>query len=76
MATRRSPPGKPNRITAAARREIVNGGIVASLIDCHSLNFAIAHAYRAEGRAHRQLAADRLRHGKFEYILFKADAYR
>ncbi|HTN69576.1 MAG TPA: PaaI family thioesterase [Methylomirabilota bacterium] len=32
-------------------KEIVNGGIIASLIDCHSLNLAIAHAYRAEGRA-------------------------
>jgi acyl-coenzyme A thioesterase PaaI-like protein len=32
-------------------REIVNGGIVASLIDCHSLNLAIAHVYRAERRA-------------------------
>jgi acyl-coenzyme A thioesterase PaaI-like protein len=32
------------------RREIVNGGIVASLIDCHSLNLAIAWGYRAEGR--------------------------
>ena len=31
-------------------KEIVNGGIVASLIDCHSLNLAIAHAYRAEHR--------------------------
>jgi acyl-coenzyme A thioesterase PaaI-like protein len=31
-------------------REILNGGIIASLIDCHSLNLAIAHAYRAEGR--------------------------
>lgn len=30
--------------------EIVNGGIIASLIDCHSLNLAIAHAYRAEHR--------------------------
>jgi acyl-coenzyme A thioesterase PaaI-like protein len=27
------------------------GGIIASLIYCHSLNLAIAHAYRAEGRA-------------------------
>ena len=33
------------------RQEIVNGGIVATLIDCHSLNLAIAHAYRVEGRA-------------------------
>ena len=29
---------------------IVNGGIIASLIDCHSLNLAIAHAYRSEHR--------------------------
>ena len=28
----------------------VNGGIIASLIDCHSLNLAIAHAYRLEER--------------------------
>ncbi len=32
-------------------KEIVNGGIIASLIDCHSLNLAIAHAYRSEQRA-------------------------
>jgi len=31
-------------------RENLNGGIIASLIDCHSLNLAIAQAYRAEGR--------------------------
>jgi acyl-coenzyme A thioesterase PaaI-like protein len=31
-------------------RENLNGGIIASLIDCHSLNLAIANAYRAEGR--------------------------
>jgi acyl-coenzyme A thioesterase PaaI-like protein len=31
-------------------KDIVNGGIIASLIDCHSLNLAIARAYRAEGR--------------------------
>jgi acyl-coenzyme A thioesterase PaaI-like protein len=29
----------------------LNGGIIATLIDCHSLNLAIACAYRAEGRA-------------------------
>ncbi|MGH7872474.1 MAG: PaaI family thioesterase [Candidatus Binatia bacterium] len=28
----------------------LNGGIIASLIDCHSLNLAIAHAYRAARR--------------------------
>jgi acyl-coenzyme A thioesterase PaaI-like protein len=31
-------------------KAIVNGGIIASLIDCHSLNLAIAHAYRSEHR--------------------------
>jgi acyl-coenzyme A thioesterase PaaI-like protein len=29
----------------------LNGGIIASLIDCHSLNLAIARAYRDEQRA-------------------------
>ena len=33
-----------------ATRQNLNGGIIASLIDCHSLNLAIAHAYRAEQR--------------------------
>ena len=31
-------------------KEIVNGGIIASLIDCHSLNLAIARGYRDERR--------------------------
>ena len=31
-------------------RENLNGGIIASLIDCHSLNLAIARAYRDEQR--------------------------
>jgi len=31
-------------------QEIVNGGVIATLIDCHSLNLAIAHAYRSEAR--------------------------
>jgi acyl-coenzyme A thioesterase PaaI-like protein len=34
----------------AGTRENLNGGIIASLIDCHSLNLAIARAYRAEQR--------------------------
>jgi acyl-coenzyme A thioesterase PaaI-like protein len=29
----------------------LNGGIIATLIDCHSVCTAIAHAYRLEGRA-------------------------
>jgi acyl-coenzyme A thioesterase PaaI-like protein len=32
-------------------QENLNGGIIASLIDCHSLNLAIAQAYRSAGRA-------------------------
>ena len=31
-------------------RENLNGGIIASLINCHSLKLAIAQAYRAERR--------------------------
>lgn len=31
-------------------KHILNGGIIAALIDCHSLNLAIAHAYKDEGR--------------------------
>jgi acyl-coenzyme A thioesterase PaaI-like protein len=31
-------------------RENLNGGIIASMIDCHSLNLAIAQAYRAAER--------------------------
>lgn len=31
-------------------RENLNGGVIASLIDCHCLNLAIAQAYRAEQR--------------------------
>jgi acyl-coenzyme A thioesterase PaaI-like protein len=31
-------------------KQNVNGGIIASLIDCHSLNLAIAHAYKQEQR--------------------------
>lgn len=31
-------------------REVVNGGVIATLLDCHSMNLAIARAYRDEGR--------------------------
>ena len=30
--------------------EVTYGGLVASLIDCHTCNLAIAHLYREEGR--------------------------
>lgn len=31
-------------------RNVVNGGVIATLLDCHSLNLAIAQAYRDEQR--------------------------
>jgi|SRR5579859_297792 len=36
---------------------VMYGGLVASLIDCHSIWTAIAAAYRAAGRAHGSLPA-------------------
>ncbi|HKP51388.1 MAG TPA: PaaI family thioesterase [Chloroflexia bacterium] len=36
---------------------VMYGGLVASLIDCHSIWTAIAHTYRAEGREHGSLPA-------------------
>jgi len=38
----------------------VYGGLIASLIDCHSTGTASAAAYRAQGRAMDRLAARRL----------------
>ena len=52
-------------------KDIVNGGIVASLIDCHSLNLAIAQAYRAEAAAHRKLAPDWVRPGNLNISYLK-----
>jgi acyl-coenzyme A thioesterase PaaI-like protein len=31
--------------------DVAYGGLIASLIDCHTCNLAIAHAYRSESRA-------------------------
>jgi acyl-coenzyme A thioesterase PaaI-like protein len=41
---------KPQPHHCGGSKEIVNGGIIATLIDCHSLNLAIAQAYRNEQR--------------------------
>ncbi|MBX7144801.1 MAG: PaaI family thioesterase [Oligoflexia bacterium] len=35
----------------AGSLDIVNGGVISTLIDCHSVNLAIAAAYRGERRA-------------------------
>jgi acyl-coenzyme A thioesterase PaaI-like protein len=40
---------KPHHCGAAIG--MVHGGVIASLIDCHSVNLAIAHAYRSENRS-------------------------
>ena len=42
---------QPAPYHAAGPRHILNGGIIATLIDCHAVCTAIAHAYRAERRA-------------------------
>ncbi len=41
---------KPASAHSAAADSILNGGIVATLIDCHSICTAMAHAYRDAGR--------------------------
>jgi acyl-coenzyme A thioesterase PaaI-like protein len=40
----------PNPWHAAGPQNVVNGGIIATLIDCHSACTAMAAAYEAEGR--------------------------
>lgn len=41
----------PRPAHMAGPTHVVNGGILATVIDCHSVCTAIAHAYAAEGRA-------------------------
>lgn len=41
---------KPQPHHCAGAADIVNGGIIASLIDCHSVCTAMADAYRRAGR--------------------------
>lgn len=41
---------KPKGYHSAAPQHILNGGIIATIIDCHCVCTAIAAAYRAEGR--------------------------
>ena len=39
---------KPHMMAAPG---VLNGGIIATLIDCHCVSTAMAHLYQAEGRA-------------------------
>jgi len=41
---------KPQTHHAAGPRHILNGGIIATIIDCHTLCTAMADAYRRKGR--------------------------
>jgi acyl-coenzyme A thioesterase PaaI-like protein len=41
---------RPDAVFAAGPRTILNGGIIATLLDCHGVCTAIADAYRREGR--------------------------
>ncbi len=41
---------KPHRHHMAGPTHILNGGIIATIIDCHSICTAIAEAYKKEGR--------------------------
>ncbi len=41
---------RPKPHHCGGSKDIVNGGVIATLIDCHSLNLAIAQAYKIEGR--------------------------
>jgi hypothetical protein len=41
---------KPREYHMAGPAHVLNGGIIATLIDCHSICTAIAAAYRNEGR--------------------------
>jgi acyl-coenzyme A thioesterase PaaI-like protein len=42
---------RPDPMFAAGPRHILNGGIIATLLDCHGVCTAIARAYDDEGRA-------------------------
>jgi acyl-coenzyme A thioesterase PaaI-like protein len=41
---------RPRPHQSAGPRHVLNGGIIATLIDCHSVCTAVADAYRREGR--------------------------
>ena len=46
---------RPHREHAAGPRHVLNGGIIATLLDCHGVCIAIADAY---AREHREIASD------------------
>lgn len=42
---------RPQMHHCAGGPHFVNGGVITTLIDCHSVNLAIANTYKSEGRA-------------------------
>ena len=40
----------PQKYHCGGTQSVVYGGLIASLMDCHACNFAIAHQYRMEDR--------------------------
>jgi acyl-coenzyme A thioesterase PaaI-like protein len=44
---------QPSPEHAAGPRHLLNGGVIATLLDCHAVGTAIADAYRSEGRSMR-----------------------
>ena len=40
----------PRPVHMAGPKDILNGGIISTLLDCHGVCTAIAHAYHVEGR--------------------------
>jgi acyl-coenzyme A thioesterase PaaI-like protein len=40
----------PDEVHAAGPRHVVNGGIIATVLDCHGVVTAVADAHRREGR--------------------------
>lgn len=40
----------PQPVHMAGPTDVLNGGIISTLLDCHGICTAIAHAYRVEGR--------------------------
>ncbi len=41
---------RPAAHHCAGSTDVLNGGVVSTLIDCHCVNLAMANAYRREGR--------------------------
>ena len=66
----------PDAVHAAGPRHLLNGGIIATVLDCHGVCTAIADAYEREGAPDRQRARDLVRDGVDDRRVPAADAAR